>query len=736
MQATAVADGARVGVAVPFQSSLEQLLAGLAYIDLRVRWAVMRARANGLNPDDEFRGLYVSEAQIDALLGHEMGGSLWPHGNGQEMNGQAAGLGQWPAALAQARGHWQARTEASRVAGVPLLLDRLARDFELSAAEVDGLLIALAPETDARYERFFSYLQDDVTKKRPSVDLVLNLLTDLFQEKLALRRLFHDDGRLVRSRLLVRFAEGNSREPTLLAQYLRPAGRVVEHLLGHAGLDSRLSGAVEVVETSEGRPFSRLPGELTDRLAQAAADRPLFAFIGGYGVGKREAAAAVAAALGQPLLMVDLAALMKEEAGLLENLRLVIRDGKLLAATLYLAGWDGVLEDDRPPAHIFRLLLAYPHPVICAGTVMWQPAGITRRRTVLHVPFDIPDYDGRLHVWQQAVGQDGAELAGVANQFHFTPGQIEDVVATAHDLAYWQGERVGEAHLFTASRAHSNQRLGTLATKIRPRYSWKDIVLPEDTLEQLKEMVNMVVQRPVVYDQWGFDRKLALGKGLNALFAGESGTGKTMAADIMAGSLGLDLYKVDLSTLVSKYIGETEKNLNRIFTEASTSNAILFFDEADAIFGKRSEVKDSHDRYANIEISYLLQRMEAYDGVVILATNMRSNLDEAFTRRLHFIIEFPFPEARDREVIWRVNFPKETPIAPDVDYGLLARRFRLAGGNIRNIIMAAAFLAAEAGEAVGMTQLLHASRREYQKMGRLIDEVLFRPEIEEPDDER
>jgi SpoVK/Ycf46/Vps4 family AAA+-type ATPase len=303
------------------------------------------------------------------------------------------------------------------------------------------------------------------------------------------------------------------------------------------------------------------------------------------------------------------------------------------------------------------------------------------------------------------------------------------VVATARDLAYWHDEPLGEQHLFAASRKHSNQRLSTLATKIRPRYRWQDIVLPPDTLLQLKEMVNTVRQRPIVYGQWGFERKLALGKGLNALFAGESGTGKTMAADIMAGLLGLDLYKVDLSTLVSKYIGETEKNLNRIFTEAATSNAILFFDEADAIFGKRSEVKDSHDRYANIEISYLLQRMESYDGVVILATNMRANLDEAFTRRLHFIIEFPFPEAADREVIWRVNFPKETPIAGDVDYGLLGRRFRLAGGNIRNIIMAAAFLAAEDGRGVNMSHLLHAARREYQKMGRLIDELLFQPEV-------
>jgi len=193
----------------------------------------------------------------------------------------------------------------------------------------------------------------------------------------------------------------------------------------------------------------------------------------------------------------------------------------------------------------------------------------------------------------------------------------------------------------------------------------------------------------------------------------------------MAGVLGLDLYKVDLSTVVSKYIGETEKNLDRIFTEAATSNAILFFDEADAIFGKRSEVKDSHDRYANIEISYLLQRMEAYDGVVILATNLRANLDDAFTRRLHFVVEFPFPDAADRERIWQVNFPQETPLMSDVDFNLLAQRFRLSGGNIRNIILAAAFLAAEDGQPVGMVHLLRAAQREYQKMGRLIEEKLF-----------
>lgn len=708
----------------PFANSLDHLLAGLTYIDLRVRWAVVRARSSGLNPDDEFRGLYISDEQVDALLGYELGQTLWPKGNGQ-----MAGLEEWPAALQKLQAGWQARAVVSRQQGRDLLLDRLAQDFDLSPVELDALLIALAPELDPRYERLFAYLQDDVTRKRPTVDLILNLLSDHFQEKLHLRRLFADDSRLLASRLIYCFSDSAGRDPSLLSHFVRPAARVAAHLLGHSGVDEQIAGSAELLDRERAAPpaDSALPAELIAQLTATAGQQPLYSFIGGYGLGKGEAARHIAQANNQPLLTVHLADWAKEDE-LLEKLRLVWRDGRLANAVLYITGWQTILdEDDRPPYAIFKLLLDYPHTVILAGSAPWQPAERTTVRPILRVHFDAPDYRRRLRIWRQELADAGANLSleGLANQFHFSPGQIADTVATAQDYARWRGETVSEDDLFAASRAHSNQRLSSLATKIRPRYRWEDIVLPQDTRQQLREMVSTVRQRPTVYGRWGFERKLALGKGLNALFAGESGTGKTMAADIMANELGLDLYKIDLSSMVSKYIGETEKNLNRIFTEAATSNAILFFDEADAIFGKRSEVKDSHDRYANIEISYLLQRMEAYDGVVILATNMRSNLDEAFTRRLHFIVEFPFPEAADRERIWRVNVPPETPLSAGIDFGALAERFRLAGGNIRNIIMAAAFLAAEEDEVVEMSHLLHAARREYQKMGRLIDENLF-----------
>jgi len=223
---------------------------------------------------------------------------------------------------------------------------------------------------------------------------------------------------------------------------------------------------------------------------------------------------------------------------------------------------------------------------------------------------------------------------------------------------------------------------------------------------------------------------VALGKGLNVIFAGPSGTGKTMSAGIIAGELRMDLYKIDLSTVVSKYIGETEKNLERIFTEAGESNAILFFDEADSLFGKRSEVKDAHDRYANIETGYLLQKMEEYDGIVVLATNLRKNLDEAFIRRMHFIIEFPFPEEEDRYEIWRRVFPKAVPLGEDVDLRFMARQFKMSGGNIKNIALAAAFLAAgdeQENPTIGMNQLIRATRREYQKLGKLCTESDFGP---------
>jgi SpoVK/Ycf46/Vps4 family AAA+-type ATPase len=272
--------------------------------------------------------------------------------------------------------------------------------------------------------------------------------------------------------------------------------------------------------------------------------------------------------------------------------------------------------------------------------------------------------------------------------------------------------------LFEAARGQCGTELASLAPQIEVHYKWDDLILPPDVKAQLREICSQAESRSVVYGKWVFDRKLSLGKGLNVLFSGSPGTGKTMGAEVIAHELGLDLYRIDLSQVVSKYIGETEKNLDRIFTAAEDSNAILFFDEADALFGKRSEVRDAHDRYANIEISYLLQKMEEYQGISFLATNLRQNIDDAFVRRLQAIVEFPFPDEEYRRRIWENVFPAEAPRGEDVQFELLAREVRLAGGNIKNMALAASFYAAAEGGEIHLSHLIHAAYREHQKLAR------------------
>ena len=268
------------------------------------------------------------------------------------------------------------------------------------------------------------------------------------------------------------------------------------------------------------------------------------------------------------------------------------------------------------------------------------------------------------------------------------------------------------------ARQQGEVRIGLMATKIEPIHRWDDIVLPADAVQQLRELCDRVVHRERVLEEWGFACKLSLGRGVAALFSGPPGTGKTMAAEVVANALGLDLYRIDLAGVVSKWIGETEKNLDRIFAAADDANAILFFDEADALFGKRSEVTDSHDRYANVEVSYLLQKIEEYEGIAILATNTTDNLDEAFLRRLSSVIRFPFPDVEERLRIWAGIWPDATPLADDVEWQRLAREHSFSGAEIKNVALAAAFFAAEAGEAVTMNHVLHAVRREYEKAGK------------------
>jgi len=341
------------------------------------------------------------------------------------------------------------------------------------------------------------------------------------------------------------------------------------------------------------------------------------------------------------------------------------------------------------------------------------------------VDIDKPTTDEQRELWQAALGESaGGSPAQLASQFNLNPIAIQQIAQTVLAQAPTQDyDDTLPDRLWSACLVSSRPQLDVLAQRLDTKATWEDIVLPEEEEGSLHQIANQVRQRHKVYQEGGFENRMNRGLGISALFAGDSGTGKTMAAEVIANELQLNLYRIDLSAVVSKYIGETEKNLRRLFDAAEDGGAILFFDEADALFGKRSEVKDSHDRYANIEINYLLQRIEAFRGLAILATNMRSSLDQAFVRRLRFIITFSFPTPADRQKMWQHVFPAQTH-TQDLNFARLAR-LNLTGGNIHNVALNAAFLAAQQGTSVTMPLVLQAARAEFRKLDRPINEADF-----------
>jgi AAA+ superfamily predicted ATPase len=704
---------------------LEGLLPALKRLDRLIERAVTAVSAvcGAEAAADPFRGLHISRREAEHLLAREPGAPMFPADETQA-HSDLPGL---------------ALSDDSRLA-------RLAATFGLSAFECDLILIALAPEFDLRYERLYAYLQNDVSRRRPSIDMALNLLCPSAEARLARRAHFAIDAPLIRHGLIHLLPDPDQAEPPLLAHILKLDEQIADILLGQAGLDRRLASFCRLVTPQAG------PGDLP---LDAAARRGVLALIvqavvkhqplrlhfqGPPGSGRRKAAEVLAGAVERRLLCADLARAATTETGFDSALKLLFREARFLDAILFIEGVDELRGE--PPSSSYRTLVRAlgesSGVVLLAGARAWTPVG-PESLGVIPIAFSIPAFRQRRQCWQAALAAGGltldpADLDALADRFRLTPIQIADAVVIARayacrrtvrspgEPAFPIDDRPSLDDLFAAARAQTGHDLAALAHKVEPRYTWGDIVLPEDALAQLREICQRVAHRQRVLGEWGFDRKLSMGKGANALFAGPSGTGKTMAAEIIANTLGLDLYKIDLSGVVSKYIGETEKNLDRIFTAAENANAILFFDEADALFGKRSEVRDSHDRYANIEISYLLQKIEQYTGVAILASNLRQNLDEAFVRRLSFTIHFPFPDEASRRRIWAGMWPGETPVSETVDLDFMARQFKLSGGNIKNITLAAAFLAASDGDVVTMPHMLRATRREYQKLGKHLSE--------------
>jgi AAA+ superfamily predicted ATPase len=720
--------GTNFGTGQPFANSLEHLLAELERIDLLVQVQVRRARA--FHTDNaEFQGLCISEEEVDALLSKPCGLPRWADTTSvPKETAVHAGFAQLRAAIDR-------RKRASHSGGIRLRLADVACFFNLDESAIDIVLVCLAPEMDLRYEKLYAYLQDDVTKRRPSVDLILNLLTRSYGEKLKFRRQFASRSTLIEHHLIELFADGSQPEPSLLRKYCKLDARIVNFLLGLDVLDERLPYSTALKLTQVRLDEVQLPDAVKEKLsitaikAKESAQSTTFYFQGPRGTCKRVVAEALCGEIGSALLEVDVKHLLENpNPGFRTGVQLAIREALLQQAMVYWRGFDFLLDGDKTcELHVLlREIAAGPSLSFLAGNTVWEPAE-GQLSGVRFFRLEIPalSYAERSLLWDRLLKPEqrgeGVDLTALSSRFRLNTGDMAAAAVTAQNLARWRSphdSRVTMSDLHAACRFHSNRNLASLARKIDPKYTLDDIVLPPDQLAQLKEILHRAKFRDVVLLDWGFGRKLSLGKGLNALFSGPAGTGKTMAAEVIANELSLDLYQIDLSQVVSKYIGETEKNLNQIFREAFGSNAILLFDEADALFGKRSEVKDAHDRYANIEVAYLLQKMEEYEGIAILATNLRNNVDEAFLRRMHVIVDFPFPDEEYRRRLWKTAFPHEAPVGKDVDFSVLARDVRLAGGNIKNIALAAAFYAASDGNIIRMSHLIQAAQREHQKLGR------------------
>jgi hypothetical protein len=723
--------------AAVFATSWSHLADELRCLDLRLRRQVLRqSRPISSDALASFKGLVITEAEVAELLAQPQD---LAHENGLGSSDRAEGQ-KVAQSLDEFQNEIQSRRAASLEAGVRLSLARLAQLFGLNRFEEQCLIICLAPEVDHKYEKLYAYLQDDATRKKPSVDLILNLLCESLAEKLAARAALDPCAPLLRAKLLQvtdGVAEG---QVPLLSRTLRLDDRIVNFLLGHTQIDGRLEPFARMAHPSAAVDDTIVAQEFyrrTDNFVRAyfqepqSAGRNVVLYLHGpANSDKRLVVEAVCRNYALPLLVACVEAMKAGRLPFEETAGLLGREAALQSAVLCLENMDCLIAEPEKHQVELKLLLdaakTFSRLTFMFGARHWQPQGLMQDCLFLSLATPLLDLSICKRLWDESLAAcdrlDGdVDSAAFAGKFRFGLGQIQNALVAAENLARWRSPeewRIAVSDLSAACRAQSSPKLGALAREIKPKYTWNEIVLPDDNLAQLKELCEQARYRHLVYGEWGFDRKVSLGKGLNALFSGPPGTGKTMAAEVIAQELQLDLYRIDLSQVVSKYIGETEKNLHQIFLEAQTGHTILFFDEADALFGKRAEIRNAHDRYANIEVGYLLQKMEEYEGVAILATNLRQHIDEAFLRRMHFIVEFPFPDQEYRRRIWQVAFPREAPLAEDVDFDVLAREIKLPGGSIKNIALAAAFYAASNGRVIAMPHLLRAAGREHQKLGR------------------
>ncbi|MFJ7493296.1 ATP-binding protein [Streptomyces sp. NPDC097727] len=679
---------------------IEDLWERLIHVEQRVRYAVTARRAVDPEPDDPYRGQYLTPEAVERIM------------ESRDAFAPVPAYGSEPSPHSP---------PGSRIR-------HLAENFGLAPLDVDLLLVAMAPDIDIRFERLYGYLNDDLTRRRPTIGLALELCG--LPAASSGRFRFSPSAPLIAGGLL----EVLEADRPLLSRVLRVPDRITAYLLGDDEPDGRLRGLVRVVGPEQ-EPDTG-PEALRVAAALGTGSGLVHLLDRGGDPGKLAVEALLVA--GRRPLVVDIAALAAapEPAKLVRTLA---AEARLSRGGVVLGPLESLAPERPEGAQLLGGLCAAVSgaPLIAFGKKNWDP--MWTRESPVPVSVLPPAPAGAARQWRRALAEAGTSVGLPAENasadglieatasYRLDSEQVRKAAVVASRLAVLEERAVDAQDLRTAVRAQNGAGLERLARRIEPAVGWDDLVLPSATLRQLSELALRARHREQVLGQWRMRPGGGRGRGVIALFAGESGTGKTMSAEVVASELGMELYVVDLSTVVDKYIGETEKNLERIFVEASDVNGILLFDEADAIFGKRSQVKDAHDRHANVESAYLLQRMESFDGIAVLTTNLRANLDEAFTRRLDVIAQFPMPDAQQRLALWDRCLGTAIPRDAELDLEFCAGRFELAGGSIRACAVTAAYLAAESGRSLGMEQIVSAVLQEYRKLGRLVRESEFGP---------
>ncbi|MEV6885910.1 ATP-binding protein [Streptomyces sp. NPDC051135] len=658
----------------PYDDPAQVLLARLGVLRSRVTALVEHRTADDPTADDPLRGLYLPDEAVHHLL------RTWPSGTG------ASGAVEPPVG-------------AAGPAGPGDRLARLAGRTGLTELDTAALLVALAPDVDRTFEPLYGYLNNDVSRRRATVGLALDLC-GVAAHAAEARSRFHASAPLRALGLL----EVEDPERPFLTRALRVPDRLIGHLLGDDAPDAALLGLLLPMPDPLPAPGADAD-DFVRRLAGRLREGPLTVYLREPREGDGLAAvASVLAAAGVDALRCT------EPA---DHVSELLREARLGGRAVVVAGLP-----DKPGPLVRALAEAGDVTVLVTDPRPYDPHWSPTDPLVLDAP---GRRAGGAAAWRAALGADadGFDLASAVAPYRLGGDRIQRAAHAARALAAFDGTPVTAEHVRLAARRQSASGLESHARRIRPAVDWQDLVLPGKPLVQLRELALRARHRDRVLGDWRLSAGGGRGRGVLGLFAGESGTGKTLSAEVVAADLGLDLYVVQLSSVVDKYVGETEKNLERIFTEADRTDAVLLFDEADAVFGKRSEVKDAHDKYANMESAYLLQRLESFDGIALLTTNLRANIDEAFTRRLDLVVDFPFPDAEQRLALWRHGLSR-VPTADGIDPEPLAREFELAGGSIRSAVVTAAYLAAGRDDTVTADDLLEGARREYRKAGRLV----------------